>query len=533
MANDAAQLKKDLNRFVIEGSLNTVFGTLIGGAFLVGFALALGAEDSHIGMLAAMPPLLNLVQILGSYLVQRVGSSKKVCLITSALFRLAWLFIALMPMLVMGELQSATGIVVLILAIAVASLFASLSGIAWMSWVTPLVPETVRGRFFGFRNMIASLTGMLIALAAGRFIDFWQTTHSDPTAMISGYSLMFGVAVLFGFLGLLVLSRVSDVRAVPSPTGDSFLSQLRKPIQDSGFRRWIIFAACWSFSVGVASPFFSVYMIRTLAIPFSLIATLGLVSGMFNTFGMRLWGSVIDEIGSKTLLLVCSIVGGGLPLLWLLATPDNIGILWFINVLTGLAWSGIGLSTSQLLMSAAPREGSSVYFAVFAAITGLSGAVAPLAGGSLVQLLPPMQLDTVTISSVQMIFVITASLRLLSLVLLQRVPAAKEMSIQETVVKLRELSNFQMLRGGQHLSTLSIHLENTLSNVSAGALHLEGRVERIVDRGIHLAKRAEAKSQKVDAQLNKSLDAWEKVLDRIITPVAKTVRKLYDFLTKE
>jgi hypothetical protein len=92
-------LRTDLTLSVREGAINTVFATLVGGTFLVGFALELGATSTQIGILSALPPLLNLVQILGSYFVTKAGSSKRVCVLSAALYRLVWLVITLLPLL--------------------------------------------------------------------------------------------------------------------------------------------------------------------------------------------------------------------------------------------------------------------------------------------------------------------------------------------------------------------------------------------------------------------------------------------------
>lgn len=521
-------MQKDLSRFILEGSLNTVFGTVIGGAFLVAFALALGATDAHIGLLTAMPALLNLVQIIGSYLISLVGSAKRVCLVASGIFRLIWLCILLMPMFILSD--PGTGAVVLIAFIAAASLFSSLSGIAWMSWITPTVPESIRGRFFGHRNMVGSFVGMVIGLIAGRFIDFWQNTYPEGSQMILGYSLLFAFGIIFGVAGWVVLTRISDPHSSKSTAQTNFSQQVQQPLRDAGFRKWIVFAAVWGFSVGIAGPFFSVYMIRTLQISFSLIATFGLVSGLFNTMGMRFWGGVIDDIGSKPLLYACSVVAGLTPLLWLAAAPGSYSILWVINILTGLAWSGIGLSTSQMLMSAAPKEGSSIYFSVFAAVTGLSGAIAPIVGGALVGMLNPVQIGPLYLIPVQIVFVLTAILRLASLSLLKPVPAAKDMPVSEAMAKLRQASHLQLLRGTQQVGTLGLQFENALVHVTAGTSQMEGRMARLIDRGAALAQKVEGRSAAVEQGIKRQLDRWERLLDTIVAPIARIVAKVIDML---
>ena len=49
--------------------------------------------------------------------------------------------------------------------------------------------------------------------------------------------------------------------------------------------------------------------------------------------------------------------------------------------------AGAGLSQFNILLKLSPQEGRSVYLALFAAITGLIGAAAPIAGGSISKLM--------------------------------------------------------------------------------------------------------------------------------------------------
>jgi hypothetical protein len=44
-----------------------------------------------------------------------------------------------------------------------------MSGVAWLSWMSGLVPEEIRGRFFGLRNSVLGLVTITVALAGGWF----------------------------------------------------------------------------------------------------------------------------------------------------------------------------------------------------------------------------------------------------------------------------------------------------------------------------------------------------------------------------
>ena len=527
------QLQTDLSLSVREGALNTIFATLIGGTFLVGFALELGATKTQIGLLAALPPLLNLVQILGSYFVTKVGSSKRVCVVSAALYRLVWLFIAFIPLMMFWTTAEWGAVGILIAFLTVASLFASLSGVAWMTWITEMVPESVRGRFFGHRNMVASAVGMVASLVAAQFIDKWQSTHTTSSSRLFGFSILFGVGLAFGLWGLLGLRRVSDVSLSTNSNGTSFWQDLKRPLQDPGFQRWIVFSTVWGFAVGVGSPFFNVYLLEDLNMQFSLIAILGLVSGITNTLGMRLWGNLIDTIGSKPLLTICSIGGGLIPLMWVLTSPTNWSILWVAHLLNGLAWSGIGLASSQLLISTAPREGASMYFAVFAAITGIAGTISPLIGGALAGVFTSLTLKVgdISLSGLQILFIVTGILRLSSLTLLKPVPSAKDMSLGEMMAKFKDLAPLQSL-GSHHVAASGLQaVENTFFRIAEGSLQSERRIQTLIDRGVALTQQITTATAHMEGSIDEGLSRWEQFLESLIAPLMKGIIALRRFLS--
>ena len=77
--------------------------SLTGGAFLVAFALLLGASNTVVGLLAAVSPLMQLFQIPAVHLVERSASRKALVVRNSVLSRISWLIIAVIPWLVAPE----------------------------------------------------------------------------------------------------------------------------------------------------------------------------------------------------------------------------------------------------------------------------------------------------------------------------------------------------------------------------------------------------------------------------------------------
>ncbi len=94
---DEAELRKGLRRLLADGACGQTMAVLTTGAFLIAFALQLGASNTTIGMLAAVGPLSQTLQVPAVYLLERVRRRKWLVIPTATLSRLAWFAIAALP----------------------------------------------------------------------------------------------------------------------------------------------------------------------------------------------------------------------------------------------------------------------------------------------------------------------------------------------------------------------------------------------------------------------------------------------------
>jgi hypothetical protein len=115
-----------------EGIWATVWVTLTTGAFQIGFARYLGANDFTLGLLAGLPAAVGLLQIPASLLVERRGASRKSLVAFPALAgRLCWLLILLIPFLFAAPGAAAVAAFVVVLTVSSALLTTAVP--AWTS----------------------------------------------------------------------------------------------------------------------------------------------------------------------------------------------------------------------------------------------------------------------------------------------------------------------------------------------------------------------------------------------------------------
>ncbi len=513
-------LKKNLKLSVLEGAFGTVMGTFIGGVFLTGFALLLGANDMIIGLLAALPAFANLIQIVGSYIISKVGSSKRVCIVTILLHRLTWGIVTGLPFILFTDGFYVFRVWIFVLFLGVSSIFASLSGVAWMSWMADLVPREMRGRFFALRNMWAQAVGMILAVLGGKFMDEWRGRFAGNELLESyGFSILFGMGVIFGLASIVLISRIQEPQRSQKVEA-SFLHQLKRPFLDPVFKKFMRFSVVWGFCVAVSGPFFGVYMIKTLGVPFSTISIFGLLSGITNIVGTRFWARFIDTIGSKPILIICGMAAALVPVLWIFAAPGQYAILFIIHILSGLCWSGIGLASGAMMMNIAPAKSNSVYFAVFAAVTGLSGAVAPIVGGVMGELFQGLRIGfgQLSIADLQLLFLASSILRLLSLLLLRTIPIVEKGNTRDLLRSMQRVSEYLPIYSIQNHAAHGVqYLESMTSAVSRGTLDLERKWALILTKGEGLGRRIGHQMDEVDQHVDAQITRYEDGLDRVLS----------------
>ena len=179
------------------------------GVFLVGFAVALGADNFAIGVLAAVPFFAQLLQIPAVLLVERWRVRRDICVFSTAIGRAFLVGAAAAPLI-----GGALGIKVLIASLAIYQGMAAIAGCAWNSWMRDLVPSSEHGRFFGRRTAATTALSVVAALGGGAIIDLWKSYM--PEYAVFGYSLLFLVGVMVGYIGVYLLRVTPDKPMAPA-----------------------------------------------------------------------------------------------------------------------------------------------------------------------------------------------------------------------------------------------------------------------------------------------------------------------------
>ena len=225
---------------VYEGIASGAMFSLGSGGFMAAYALALGANNLQVGILAALPFITQVVQLPAILAVERFHLSKAIGLPAWLLSNLMWLPIGAVPFLINTPGSGAVALVVGLLALR--GLFAPVWLTSWTSWMRDLVPQQVMGGYYA-RRLAMITTAIIVAGLGGSFFVTWWEGIAAPSDAILAYSfLLIGGALVFTLAGSLFVAQAREPQmpAVPA-SGRSALSVLTEPLRDRNFSQLLRF----------------------------------------------------------------------------------------------------------------------------------------------------------------------------------------------------------------------------------------------------------------------------------------------------
>lgn len=366
-----------LKMLVVDSTCSQIMNVLAGGAFLVAFALALGASNTVIGLLSALNPLSQILQIPAIFLIEWTALRKATTVLAAFSSRLFLLLIAALPWVVPAPYR----ISVLLCALLVFFGLAAISALAYNSWMRDFIPAPIFGTYTGKRAAIATVVGAILSLLAAIGVDVLKR-HAPELTIYSGF---FFIGATVGLIGMVFLSRVPEPRMIKT-TPQGLGTVLREPLRDPNFRQVLIFLGLWNFVVNLAAPFFTVYMLRQLKLSMTVVLVLTVISQIANVLFFQLWGRLADRFSNKSVLSVAGPLFMLSVLMFSFTTPPGLEylvlpLLVVIHFLAGISSAGVMLCTGNIAIELAPKGKATSYLATNALISGIAATIAPILGG--------------------------------------------------------------------------------------------------------------------------------------------------------
>ena len=449
------ETQRSLRLLAWEGLTSGAMFSLGSGGFMAAYALALGANNLEVGILAAMPFISQVVRLPAILLVERFRTRKALGLPALMLSHLSWLPVGAVPFFLDTPGKLAVSLVILFLA--ARGLFAPVWVTTSTSWIRELVPQGRLADYFGRRMAMVTGAMAVVSVGASFFVSWWQDRSAPGDDILAFSFLLIGGAFTFGLLGPLLASRAVEPLMPPAAQSDrSPASMLLEPLRDGNYSHLLRFLFTWSLLSNLAIPFFAVYMLKVIGLSLPAVIALTVLGQFANVLFVRVWGPFADRVGNKTVLSLSASLYLLVILGWVFtAHPERhfltLPLLVLLHLLGGVAAAGVTLTVNTLALKVAP-PGRTIPFSGVAGLTAsLGSGIGPVLGGLLADYFSSrslglnidwaspggtLYLPAVSLAGFEFLFVIAFFFGLLSLNLLVALREEGEISRDEALAEL-------------------------------------------------------------------------------------------------
>jgi MFS family permease len=286
----------------------------------------------------------------------------------------------------------------------------------WTSIMRDLVSERRRGRYFGYRTRLTTITTFVALVACGLILHELDT--SGYTYL--GFVLIFAIAFVARLISVYHLTFLHEPE-VHGAAPDMHIEHWWRSLQSTGAIGFSTYVALMNLAVGISAPFFTVYMLHDLGLSYLEFTILSGTSVIVQFLMLTTWGRMADVYGNRLILMLTSFSLPIVPLVWLLA--DDFWMLMLFQTLSGLSWSGFTLCAGNLLYELVPRTRRAAYVAFHNVGTAAGVFVGAMIGAVLAIALPPRSVlfgDSGVASNLLYLFALSGLTRAIFAALLAR-----------------------------------------------------------------------------------------------------------------
>ena len=380
-----AERARGITLFVWEGVSTMGFGSITASGFLTAYALLLGANNLQIGILAALPFIMQPLQLIQTPIVERFRRRKLMAVAAWTIGQSLWIPIALIPIAL--DVPGGAAVAALLALVGLRGLLGTAMVVNRDSWTRDLVPRTALASFASRRLGYATAASIVISLAGSGFVDLWSTISSADNQIL-GYTIVIATGAVFIAMASPIILALTPEPQMRLPEGPSVspVRLLALPFQDSNFRSLMIFLFLRGFTTNLAAPFFAVYMLQRIGLPLSAVIAFTVLGQLANILFLRVWGPMADRLGCKVVLSVSGSLMALVALCWTFTTmPERhaftlplIGVLF---IFYGIGTAGVNVAMGAIGMKLAPEGNATPYLAGASLATNLGAGISPLLGG--------------------------------------------------------------------------------------------------------------------------------------------------------
>jgi len=274
-------------------SLQTVFPILV---------KKISGSDFAIGLIPAVWAAgFNFPQILVANHIRKLSFKKPWMLRTALAQRFPWLFIAILVLFFIEDMNPNVALVCILASLGLAAVGGSVNLPGWFDLFSKITPVQLRGRQFAYRSVVGAILGVF----GGAVVVFVLDSYKYPKN--------FGILFLLTFLTMMVsyifLLLLKEDKPNPSTqlfSHKEFYKRLFTIVRrEKNFRSFLVSDALMMLA-NMSHAFFAVYAIEKFSLPDSYAGTFTIVMMATMIVGSLYFGYIADKFGHKINLLWAS-----------------------------------------------------------------------------------------------------------------------------------------------------------------------------------------------------------------------------------
>tara|TARA_B100000579_G_C22822104_1_gene851189 strand:- start:90 stop:1373 length:1284 start_codon:yes stop_codon:yes gene_type:complete len=360
------ETKKAMRMIIFTASVGGISYLSFNNGLLLAYLSHLNVPSATILLLLALMPLSQFVFMLPfSFLSDMLGKKfvGNIGLISSLLGYVLMIIASIMPenfyTLIIG-----TGIV----------LFGVGSAMTlgnWFALLHPIVPEKIRGRFFGRLRLTWQSVGIIFTLI------FIYILEQLPFLRI--FQAILVIISIFLAIRILFYQQIPELEK-PVPPKESLFKTLKNVIAIPYYISFCCYCFLLTFFTAACPQIFNLIEKDVLNYTKTEIIFIGNLLIVGALAGFVIGGRMVDRFGTKYVFMFCHFGFGTILILFLLRSLFPGEIIVYVGILTLLfgsvqAASGLAMTSETLVLI--PEENKSLatglWFTLYSGGTGLSG----------------------------------------------------------------------------------------------------------------------------------------------------------------
>ena len=241
----------------------------------------------------------------------------------------------------------------------------------WFALLHPIIPEKVRGRFFGRLRLTWQFVGIVLTFSFIYILDKYPS--------LGMYQTVLTIISIFMLARILFYQQIPELEK-PLPQKESFLNILLNVLAIPDYISFCSYCFLLTLFTAACPQIFNLIEKDVLNFSKTEIVFIGNLLIIGALAGFILGGRMVDKLGTKYVFMFCHFGFAAILIMFLLRSLFPGEIILFVGILTllfGLVQAACGLAMTSETLVLIPQENKSLatglWFTLYSGGAGLSG----------------------------------------------------------------------------------------------------------------------------------------------------------------